>query len=104
MLNMRIIVRGIVNNETKTLKEMGLEGKKIKRVCTILNEENMYAKFNPHTGEPIEKDLNYLILEHLKTVFFEDKLHDWDIYGNNFKFYAHSSDIGEKVDLLIEFE
>jgi hypothetical protein len=101
---MRIIIRDIINNEYRTLKNIGLENKKIIRVCTILNEEKMYAKYDPITGEPVEKTLDLLILKHWDTVFFEDKGHDWNIYGDRFKFHAHSSSIGDKVDLLIEYE
>jgi len=101
---MRMIVRNIINSEYKTLKELGLESKTIKRVYTILNEEEMYAKFNPQTGEPCEKSLDNLVLRHWITVFVEDKMHDWNVFGDRFKFHAHSSDIGDKIDLLIEYE
>lgn len=101
---MRKIVRDIINNEYKPLKDMGLDGKEINKVYTILDEEKMFAKFNPKTGEPIEKSIDHLILQHWYTVFVEDKGHDWSIYGNRFKFHAHSSKIGDKVDLLIEFD
>jgi deoxyhypusine synthase len=102
--NMRTIIRGIINNEKIPLKDIGLLDKKINRVYTILNEEEMYAKFDPKTGEPCEKSLDNLVLQHWKTVFFEDQIHDWTISGDIFKFHAHSSDIGDSVDLLIEFE
>lgn len=101
---MRIIVRGIINNEIKTLKELGLEGKIIRKVYTILDEEGMYVKFDPSTGKPVEKSLDNLVLQHWYTVFIEDKMHDWTVIKDKFKFHAHSSDIGDKVDLLIEYE
>jgi hypothetical protein len=101
---MRMILRDIINSEFRTLKELGLENKTIKRVYTIINEEEMYAKFNPQTGKPCEKSLDNLILKHWSTVFVEDKMHDWNIFGDRFKFHAHSSGMGEKVDLLIEYE
>lgn len=101
---MRTIVRGIINNEYKLLSEMGLEGRNIKIVYTIFNENSMYAKFNPKTGEAIEKSLDNLILQHHVNVFIEDRGHDWNVYGDKFKFFAHSSGIGDIVDLLIEYE
>ena len=99
-----MIVRAVINNEYKTMKDMGLEGKKINKVYTILKEEEMYAKFDTNTGEPCERSLDNLILLHWDTVFVEDKGHDWGVYGDKFKFHAHSSDIGDRVDILIEYE
>jgi len=101
---MRMIVRNIINSESKSLKEMGLENKKVKMVYTIINEDNMYAKFNPYTGESCNKSLDNLILTHGITVFAEDVLHDWKISGNIFKYNSHSTKIDQKVDLLIEYE
>lgn len=101
---MRKIIRGITNNSYTLLSDLGLEGSTIKTVYTIFNEEKMYAKFDSRTGQPIEKSLDNLILNHHETVFVEDKGHDWNVYGNKFKYYAHSSSIGDIVDLLIEYE
>ena len=101
---MRIIIRGVINNETKTLEEMGLEGKKIKTLCTILDEEKMFTKYNVETGEPYKVDLDNATLLHHRTVFYEDSMHDYTVMNGKFKFHAHSSDIGEAVDLFIEYE
>ena len=101
---MRKIVRGLINGESKSLKEMSLDGCKINKVYTILKEDDMYVKFNPHTGEPCEKSLDNLILKHWDTVFVEDMGHDWGVYGDRFKYHPHSSDIGETCDILVEFD
>lgn len=102
---MRMIVRGIKNGETRLLKDLGLEGKKIKRVCTILNEEKMFQKYNTETGVPYKvTNLEDLNLQHWITVFYEDFMHDYTVLGEKFRFHAHSSDIGDVVDLLVEVE
>jgi len=103
-VGMRKILRGIINNKIYTLEELGLKNYKIKKVYTILDEENMYAKFDGETGKPLNKSLDNLVLQHWQTVFYEDYIHDWNTFGNNFKLGAHSSVPGDIVDLLIEYE
>ncbi len=100
----RKIIRGIINNSYTLLSDIGLEGKDIKMVYTIFDEESIYMKFDPMTGKPLNKSLDHLLLNHHQNVFIEDRGHDWNIYGDKFKYYAHSSAMGDKVDILIEYE
>lgn len=92
---MRKIIRGIVNGGSKFLKELNLENCKIIKVYTILNEKEMLVNGN---------DLENENLKHWYTVFLEDKIHDWDISNGIFYFYGHSSEKGEVIDLLIEYQ
>lgn len=89
----RIILYNYINGEKKTLEELGLQGQKVKRVWTILNDSLLN-----------EENLEGITLKHNYNVFLEDKVHDWNIVNGYFKFYGHSGDIGEKHNLLIEVE
>lgn len=106
----RKIVRGIPNVSFTPLAEMGLENVKILRVWTILDEKKMFEgdKFDTQTGEkiaiPVNRTLDNPLLQHGVTVFLEDKVHDWNIYGDKFKFYSRIVENSKKVNLLIEYE
>lgn len=56
------------------------------RVATLINE----AAFN--------KDHH---LEHLRTVFLEDFMHDWNWSDGQFRYYSR---VGEKADVVIVYE
>lgn len=105
----RKIVRCIPNVSFKTLSEMGLENCKIERVWTILDEGRMLEgdKFDPYTGEkiesPIKKTLDNATLHHGVTAFVEDKMHDWNVKGDIFKYYTRIAKEGEECDLLVEY-
>lgn len=43
-------------------------------------------------------------LVHWRTGFIEDQMHDWDWRDGHLRFYAHSSDRGELVDLVLVYE
>lgn len=104
---MRCIVRGFINGESKTLKEIGLENKKITKVYTILDEDNLYPKFDTSTGEKLDRSkmtMDDIYIHHLGNVFVEDQLHDWKVIGNIFSFHGHSRHKGDVHDLLVEYE
>lgn len=84
---MRYIVRGIINGSKQTLKEMGLpKDLKIDQVWTILHED---------------EDMLVAPLRHCHNAFMEDVGHDWMLWKGIFKYHPHSSNIGDKCDLII---
>lgn len=101
---MRTIIRGFENGGSASLESLGLEGKKITAVWTILHEDRLYNKFDPQTGKPVQPDLQSTHLQHGWNAFFEDIGHDWRVLGNTFKFNGHSGGKGDLHDLVIEFE
>lgn len=104
----RIIYNGFINGESKSLKELGLEGKKIKEVWTVYDEDKMWDsnKFNPMTGQPIEKgvDLEGIVLTHEEGVLIEDIVHDWRVSGDVFKYYSRYVPLGKPANILFVFE
>jgi hypothetical protein len=102
-----MIFKGAINGNNYDIKEMGLMFKDIKWVYTILNYEGMFQKYDPMTGMKLDellRDINGpLCLIHGVTVCMEDAFHDWKIIRGKFMFNSHSSVIGSKVDLLIEY-
>jgi hypothetical protein len=101
---MRVIIRGVVNGSSQSLSELGLEGRKIEKVYTIIDEEKLYKQFDPMSGKEKTVDLEGAKLIHWRNVFVEDKMHDWDVHNGFFKFYAHSGNKGDKHDLLLEVD
>lgn len=84
---MRYIIRGIENGKSYILKDLGLpEDLYIHRVWTILNED---------------EDMMVVKLRHWYNAFLEDKSHDWDLWQGVFRYHPHSSEIGEKCDIII---
>lgn len=77
-----VILRGV---ETSCLKKIPMERQPI-RVATLLSEEKFEA-----TGHE---------MEHFQTVFFEDKLHDWDWRGGDFRFYSR---VDDRCDVLVVY-
>jgi hypothetical protein len=75
------ILRGLQSNSRITIP---LERKPV-RVATLLNEA---AFAEQH------------VMEHLKTVFFEDRVHDWDWSEGKFRFYSR---IAGPADVLVVF-
>lgn len=57
------------------------------RVCTLINE----AAFNEEH-----------LLEHHKTVFFEDQIHDWNWQDGKFRYYTRVAE--SKADVVIVYE
>lgn len=106
----RKILRNIENSKTYSLEEVGLININIIRVWTILDEVKLFEgdKFNPYTGEKLEavipKDLTNPNLVHGVSVFIEDKIHDWNINQEKFRYYSRVNKKGGTADLLIEFE
>lgn len=105
----RKIIRGVEVDSFIPMSEIGVDEKSIKRIWTILDEEKMFDpdKINPYTGEkienPVPRTLENPYLRHGYTVFLEDKVHDWNIYDNKFKYYTRIAGKGKKCDLLIEY-
>lgn len=97
--DMRKIVRGFVNGDKMSLKELGISGENIKRVYTII-DEYMFI-FDPATGQKITIDDDNAYLEHLQNVFLEDHYHDWRVDGDELHFYGHSGSKGQLHDLLL---
>jgi hypothetical protein len=100
----RAIIRDIINGKSYSMKELGFENQKIKSIYTIIDEDKLYQQFDTQTGERVTVDLEHANLVHWKNVFVEDRMHDWDQYGDKFKFYAHSKAPGNKHDLVVVFE
>jgi hypothetical protein len=101
----RKIIRGFINGSNVKLNEIDLENTEIINVYTIINEDNLFPKFNSQTGEPIsERSLDNVVLQHHYSVFVEDILHDWNVVGDTFRFHGHSGNKGTVHDLLIEYK
>jgi hypothetical protein len=98
----RMILRGFTNGDVKPLIDLGLDGKKVVRVYTIIDENRF--KFNPVTGKETTLDSDDAHLQHLENVFLEDNYHDWRVSGDTFSFYGHSGSKGNLHDLLIEYK
>ena len=60
------------------------------RVCVLLNE----AEF---------KNSGYA-LHHLKTVFIDERVHDWDWRNGVFYYYSHVLGKTDKADILVVYE
>lgn len=82
---------------------------KINELWTIYDEEEMwnYCKYNPENGLKVDKNN----LESLKPfqhhgVFFEEKMHDWNVdYKNNLlHYFSRIAERGETVKILIDYE
>lgn len=101
----RKILRNFINGESKSLKELGLENCKIKKVWTILHEDMLYnIIIDENNKEKQIFDIDNAILKHNYNVFFEDVNHDWMVYKDKFSFHGHSGFPGDSHDLIIEYE
>lgn len=83
------ILHGVVNGEIVKLPN-GLEDLQNRntRIYTILNKETILKD-----GKP-----NPIMWEN---AFLDDPNHDWTISNGTLRFYAHSSEKGQKVSILI---
>ena len=82
---------------------------KINMLWTIYDENMMwsYYQYNPDNGLKVDKNnLDSLKPSHNHGVFFEERLHDWDIdYKDNLlHYYSRIVKQGEKVKILIDYE
>jgi hypothetical protein len=85
----RIIVRGVTNNSRMPVTlDRTIDPQKIYRVHRLLNED-LYLKIGT---------------AHWRSTFLDDKMHDWDVRAGRFFYYAHSSEKGESVDLVLELD
>ncbi|MNY85694.1 hypothetical protein D3C78_18940 [compost metagenome] len=83
-----IIVRDVINSSLTPLSKLGLAGKKITRIWTIINETSL-QKIGPI---------------HNVNAFLEERIHDWRVHHDNLHFYGHSGRMGQAHDLFIEFK
>src|SRR5471030_1956372 len=81
-----LILRGVKNGG----KYMTPVAEKPLRVATLLDEWSFGA-------------LGCAML-HLKTVFFEDRVHDWDCTRGQFRYYSRVCEPGETMDVLLVYE
>lgn len=108
----RTIARGIPNVSKMPITDVlpDFDNIKINRIWSILNEEALFSPvlFDSQTGEkleePIPRTLENPLLQHLRTAFLEDHVHDWSIHNGVFSYYSRIAEKGEKMDLLIEYE
>ena len=84
----QIIVRGVTNSDSRTpvALDHAIDVSKIYRVHRLLNED-LYKKIGT---------------AHWRSTFIDDKMHDWDVRAGRFFYYAHSSEKGDVVDLVLE--
>jgi len=75
------ILRGVVNGSSMPLARCP------RQVWTLMNEEKLHK----------------IGLVHWHSAFLEDKMHDWDWRDGQFRFYAHSGEVGEAHDLVIVY-
>lgn len=85
----RIIVRGVANDSrTPVALDRSINPQKIFRVHRLVNED-LYLKIGT---------------AHWRSTFLDDKMHDWDVRAGRFFYYAHSSEKGDVVDLVLELD
>jgi hypothetical protein len=86
-----VILRGVLNDSRMRLKlEAPLTAENITHVGLLLDEDWLKAHG----------------LVHHRSVFLDDRMHDWDVYkaDQTFSYYAHSSERGEAVDIVVFYE
>ncbi|HHT7008501.1 TPA: hypothetical protein ACTZ3A_001040 [Bacillus cereus] len=96
---MKRIILDIQVGGTLDLNIYNIEGKDIKRIWSVYDEQMMWesCKINPLTGEPVEK------LE--EGVFIEDYVHDYKILkGNILHYYTRIARKGEEMKILVELK
>lgn len=101
---MKRIMLDIQVGGTVDLNTYNIEGKEIKRVWSVFDEQMMWdsCKFNPKTGKPVER-LEDLHLQHREGVFIEDVVHDYKVLeGNILHYYTRIAQKGEQMKILVE--
>lgn len=91
------------------LSDYGLFAPNISTLWTIYDEEEMWNhyQYNPDNGLKVDRsNLESLKPSHHHGVFFEEKIHDWDIdYKENLlHYYSRVTEQGEMVKILIVYE
>lgn len=92
------------------LNDFGITGiPKINTLWTIYDEEAMWNhyQYNPDNGLKVDKNnLESLKPSHHHGVFFEERIHDWDIdfEGNLLHYYSKIVKQGENIKILIDYE
>lgn len=86
----KVIVRGVTNSDSRTpvALDRSIDPEKIYRVHRLLNED-LYLKIGT---------------AHWRSTFLDDQMHDWDVRVGRFFYYAHSSEKGDVVDLVLELD
>ena len=85
----QIIVRNVENSSQKAVPlDPSIDPKKIVRVHRLLDEK-LYLQIGT---------------QHWRSTFLDDQMHDWDIVRGEFRYFAHSSEKGDVVDLVLEIE
>lgn len=52
--------------------------------------------------EPLFKDSGFA-LQHHRTVFLDEKFHDWDWRNDRFHYYSHAVGLEDKVDIVVVY-
>lgn len=91
----------MMNGSGATAAELPFDPAKIQQVWTVLDEEKLFTQFDPQTGQPKKVDLQEVKPRHWHSAFLEDRVHDWAVHKGVFNFYAHSSEVGSRVTLLV---
>lgn len=92
------------------LNDFGITGiPKINTLWTIYDEEEMWNhyRYNPDNGLKVDKNnLESLKPSHHYGVFFEERIHDWDIdfEENLLHYYSKIVKQGENIKILIDYE
>lgn len=91
------------------LSDYGLFVPNISSLWTIYNEDEMWNhyKYNPDNGLKVDRsNLDSLKPSNHHGVFFEEKIHDWDIdYKENvLHYYSRVTKQEEKIKILVDYE
>lgn len=104
---MRKIIEIVAGYGIDVSKDIDLNKIKIDKLWTLYDEDRMWEcnKFNPYTGEKIERgNLEVINLQHHEGVFLEDLIHDWKVRNGKLDYYSRTVIQGGKVKILIEYE
>lgn len=85
-----VIVTGVQNDSFQWYELPKCVKGRVDSICLLLDEQG----------------LNEMGKVHHRTVFIDDRMHDWDLSydGTQFRYYAHSSEKGDVVDIVIFYE
>jgi len=84
-----VTVRQVTNGSRTPVKlPADIDVSKIQRVYLLLNEK-LFNEVGP---------------VHWKSVFIDDRMHDWDVRRGHLYYYAHSSSRGDVVDIILGLE
>jgi hypothetical protein len=98
-----ILVRGVQNGGRIPLALLGITvSSEIKRLWTILREEDIYVAYDSQTGAKVAVPLKDARPKHWQNAFVEDRMHDWFIHAGELRYEAHSTEPGAVVTILIE--